>query len=142
MLAASSFGPGHQPFSPRCRSQSGPPAERVEKRDLLRLNFGIFALHAAQMAMFVVIPFALMQSANLDKAHHWQVYLPVTVVGFILMVPTIIYGEKKAQLKRVFVGICPDAAVPRWHGGLPVEVSGTSSDCWDCAIAFNILEAT
>ena len=71
---------------------------------LLRLNFGIFALHAAQMAMFVVIPFALLDTGGLDKEHHWQVYLPVVTIGFVLMVPAIIYGEKKHQLKRVFVG--------------------------------------
>ena len=115
----------------------------LKNRDLLRLNFGIFALHAAQMAMFVVIPFALMQSANLDKAHHWQVYLPVTVVGFILMVPVIIYGEKKAQLKRVFVAAI--ALMLLAQAGMAASLSSF----WHIVgllglyfIAFNILEAT
>lgn len=71
---------------------------------LLRLNFGIFALHAAQMAMFVVIPFALSKTAGLDTNHHWEVYLPVMVAAFALMVPAIIYGEKRGRLKAVFVG--------------------------------------
>ena len=71
---------------------------------LLRLNFGIFALHAAQMAMFVVIPFALISTGGLDTSQHWEVYLPVVVIGFILMVPAIIYGEKRHQLKWVFTG--------------------------------------
>ena len=71
--------------------------------ELLRLNFGIFALHAAQMAMFVVVPFALVKSGHLDANHHWQVYLPIMLVSFVLMVPAIIYGEKQGQLKRVFV---------------------------------------
>jgi len=75
----------------------------LKNGQLLRLNFGIFALHAAQMAMFVVMPFALIKTGGLDKAHHWEVYLPVAVTGFILMVPPIIYGEKRHQLKRVFV---------------------------------------
>jgi MFS family permease len=74
----------------------------LKNPQLLRLNFGIFALHTAQMAMFMVMPFALINIGHLDKAHHWWVYLPVSVGGFFLMVPAIIYGEKKHQLKRVF----------------------------------------
>jgi MFS family permease len=70
---------------------------------LLRLDFGIFALHAAQMAMFVVIPFALRDSGGLPEAQHWKIYLPVMLGAFALMVPAIIYGEKKAKLKPVFV---------------------------------------
>ena len=77
--------------------------EVLRNRELLRLNFGIFALHAAQMAMFVVLPFALQETGGLDAQHHWQVYLPVMVASFVLMVPAIIYGEKKAKLKQIFV---------------------------------------
>jgi len=47
---------------------------------LLRLDFGIFALHAAQMAMFVVVPVAL-KNSGLAADHHWAVYLPVLVDG-------------------------------------------------------------
>ena len=70
---------------------------------LLRLNFGIFALHAAQMAMFVVIPFALRETGGMPEAQHWKIYLPVMLGSFAFMVPAIIYGEKKAKLKQVFV---------------------------------------
>jgi len=76
----------------------------LRNRELLRLNFGVFALHAAQMAMFVVVPFALRETGGLDVNHHWQVYLPVLLVSFLIMLPPIIYGEKKAKMKQVFVG--------------------------------------
>lgn len=76
----------------------------IRSPELLRLDFGIFALHAAQMALFVVIPFALKKAGNIDQNHHWMIYLPIMVISFILMVPAIIYGEKKAKLKEVFVG--------------------------------------
>ena len=76
----------------------------LRNRELVRLNFGIFALHAVQMAMFVVLPFALKQTGGIDANHHWQVYLPVMIISFLLMVPPIIYGEKKARLKEVFIG--------------------------------------
>ena len=75
----------------------------LRNRELLRLDFGIFALHAVQMAMFVVMPFALRATSGLDANHHWQVYLPVLAVSVVFMVPLIIYGEKKAKLRSVFI---------------------------------------
>ena len=75
----------------------------LRNSELLRLNFGIFALHAAQMALFVVIPFALLKSAGIDQNQHWMIYLPVLAGSFLLMVPAIIYAEKKIKLKEVFV---------------------------------------
>ena len=76
----------------------------LRDRELLRLNFGIFVLHASQMAMFVSVPFALMETGGLDVDHHWEIYLPVMVASFLLMVPAIIYGEKQAKMKQVFLG--------------------------------------
>jgi MFS family permease len=77
--------------------------EVLRNPQLLRLNFGIFALHAAQMAMFIVVPFAIKQSSGMNENQHWQVYLPVVLLGLALMVPAIIYGEKRAKLKQVFL---------------------------------------
>ncbi|MBI3570997.1 MAG: MFS transporter [Gammaproteobacteria bacterium] len=76
----------------------------LRDRELGRLNFGIFALHVVQMAMFVVVPFALRETGGLDANHHWQVYLPVLAISVVFMVPLILYSEKKAQAKPVFVG--------------------------------------
>lgn len=74
----------------------------LKHAQLARLDFGIFALHAAQMAMFVVVPVAL-KDAGLAPDRHWVVYLPVLLGSFALMVPAIIYGEKRGKLKPVFV---------------------------------------
>ena len=70
--------------------------------ELLRLDFGVFALHAVLMALWLVVPLSL-RKAGLAADHHWQVYLPVLVLSMVLVVPAIIYGEKKAKLKQVFV---------------------------------------
>jgi len=72
--------------------------------DLLRLDFSIFVLHAILMASFVALPLALVNQAGLPKDQHWWVYLTALVVGFFGMVPFIIYGEKKRQMKRVVLG--------------------------------------
>lgn len=42
---------------------------------LLRLYFGVFMLHAVQLAMWVALPAMLVQ-AGLARDHHWWVYLP------------------------------------------------------------------
>ncbi|MHC5349247.1 MFS transporter [Metapseudomonas furukawaii] len=72
--------------------------------DLLRLDFGILALHAVLMASFVALPLALVEKAGLPREEHWWVYLTALLVGFFGMVPFIIYGEKKRRMKRVLVG--------------------------------------
>lgn len=73
-------------------------------RQLLRLNFGIFSLHAMLMASFIAVPLALVQRCNLPKEQHWWVYLGTLLVSFVLMLPFIIYGEKKRRMKQVVVG--------------------------------------
>ena len=83
-----------------------PPVPRVDRRgwreavidrQLLRLNFGIFALHTVLMAMFVVVPVLLVQSGGLPLAQHWKVYLPVIVLSFALMMKPLIVAERRAS---------------------------------------------
>lgn len=76
--------------------------EVLKNRQLLNLDFGIFALHAAQMALFTALPFAITQ-LGLEKIQHWKVYLPSTVAGLVVMVPLIIIGETRNRLKQVFI---------------------------------------
>jgi len=71
--------------------------------ELLRMNFGVFALHAIQMSMFIVLPTALVQSAGLPLDQHWKIYLPVVLLSFVLMLPPIFMGEKRGKMKQVFV---------------------------------------
>ncbi len=78
-------------------------SEVFRNRQLMSLNFGIFALHACMMLLFTTLPFALEQ-LGLPKSSHWQIYLPATVIGLVLMVPAIIVGETRNKLKPVFLG--------------------------------------
>ena len=77
--------------------------EVLVNTQLLRLNLGIFILHMAQMMMFVVVPGLLISTGGLPLASHWQVYLPAVLISFVLMVPAIIYAEKRQKLRTVFV---------------------------------------
>jgi predicted MFS family arabinose efflux permease len=70
---------------------------------LLRLNFGIFSLHLMMTAMFLVIPPSIV-AAGVAAADHWEVYLPVLLVGLGGMVPFIIIAEGQGRVKQVFLG--------------------------------------
>jgi MFS family permease len=69
---------------------------------LLRLNYGIFALHALLMAMFIALPLSL-RDAGLPVAQHWHVYLPVMLLSFVLMMPAVMRTSKGSHLKGYFV---------------------------------------
>lgn len=67
--------------------------EVLGHKDLLRLNFGVFALHFILMTLFMVIPTTLAQVGQLDSSSLWQVYLPVIVLSFGFMIPMVIRTE-------------------------------------------------
>ncbi|GMV02365.1 MAG: MFS transporter [Burkholderiaceae bacterium] len=71
--------------------------------DLLRLNFGIFTLHAAQMAMFVVLPTWLADRGGIALGDHWKLYLPVVLLSFALMVPPLFWSERAGRLRGLFL---------------------------------------
>lgn len=116
--------------------------EVLRNKELLRLDFGIFSLHAILMSVFMQVPF-VMQRNGLDVAHHWYIYLPVMLVAFGLMVPPIIIAEKKARMKQIFM-----MAVGLAIAGQALLMFAQDS-LWGVAIAllvfftaFNVLEAT
>ncbi|MDX1588778.1 MAG: MFS transporter [Oleiphilaceae bacterium] len=71
---------------------------------LLRLDFGILVLHLALTAAFLVVPLLLQERLSVPAASHWWVYLSVMGCAFFAMLPFIILGEKKRQLKTVMTG--------------------------------------
>ena len=125
-------------------AQANPAQLKDVLRDgqLLRLNFGIFALHAAQMAMFLVVPVAL-KAAGLAADSHWAVYLPVLLGSFALMVPAIIYGEKRGRMKPVFIAAV--ATMLAAQVGLALGIDHYWGIVWSLFfyfVAFNLLEAS
>ncbi|HKA44298.1 MAG TPA: MFS transporter [Burkholderiales bacterium] len=109
---------------------------------LARLNYGVLALHAVLMALFVAVPLQL-RAAGLPVDRHWAIYLPVMVGSFLLMLPAILGAGRSERLKAVFIGSI--ALLLLNQVTMPWMVSGV----WPIAIfllvfftAFNILEAT
>lgn len=117
-------------------------AEVLRNRDLLRLDFGIFSLHAILMSVFMQVPF-VMQKDGLELAHHWYIYLPVFLAAFMLMVPPIIIAEKKAKMKQIFMlsiflAMCAQVLLMFTQNSL----WGVSFALLVFFTAFNVLEAT
>jgi MFS family permease len=69
---------------------------------LLRLDIGVFILHAVQLAMWVTVP-ALLVQAGLAKDRHWLVYLPTVVASFVVM-GAVFPLERRGYLRAVFLG--------------------------------------
>ena len=111
---------------------------------LMRLNLGVFVLHAVQLAMWVAVP-ALLVQAGLPKDQHWQVYLPAVLASFVLM-GGMFALERRGHLKKVFLAAI--ALIALVQVGLLVQSSGTAR-LWPLAgllfaffCGFNILEAS
>jgi MFS family permease len=75
----------------------------LRNRELLRLNFGIFALHAMLTASFLVVPGLLRGTLQLPNGKDWMVYLPVLLVSIAVIAPAIVVAEKHRRMKAVFV---------------------------------------
>jgi predicted MFS family arabinose efflux permease len=74
------------------QSLSGMLARCLNDRNLMRLNLGIF----------IAVP-GILEEQGLSRDAHWQVYLPMMVVAFVVMVPFIIIAETKNKMREVFL---------------------------------------
>ena len=83
---------------------SGMLGSVLRNGELLRLDFGIFTLHAMLTASFLVVPSLLHARLNVNSHSQWQVYLPVLLLSVAVMVPAIIVAEKYRRMKGVFIG--------------------------------------
>ena len=132
-----------QPDVPTVRSDTAGQWKRVlTDGQLLRLNYGIFALHAALMAMFVQVPFMLRDN-GVASTRHWLVYLPVLVASVVLMFPAMLQADHPGRSKPVFMG----AVAVLFAGQALFALAGGSLLLTIAALvvfftAFNLLEAT
>ena len=131
------------PERPRRAGGNGSALFMAVLRDpqLARLYYGVFALHAVLMALFIAVPLNL-RAAGLPVDHHWQVYLPVMAASFLLMLPAVLGSGAAQRTRAVIVGsivvlLLDQLAMPWFSGGV-----------WPIAVVlvayftpFNVLEA-
>ncbi|MGE0498470.1 MAG: MFS transporter [Ramlibacter sp.] len=128
----------------------GAPAMRLRQAltqaGLWRLDLGVFALHAVQMAMWVVVP-ALLVQAGLPKAAHWEVYLPAVLASFGVMGAVLFPLERRGHLRAVLLAAM--ALVGLVQAGFGLVVASGQAHLPVLAgllllffCAFNVLEAS
>jgi MFS family permease len=133
------------PAAPAIPRQPGWPSfvEVLTHPQLLRMNFGVFALHLMQTAMWVLVPSALVSTGALPVAEHWKIYLPAVLLSFVFMVPAIIAAEKHGKMKLVFnAAIALLVAVQLGFGFFGQGAYALAFWMTLFFIAFNVLEAT
>jgi len=117
--------------------------EVARNAEQLRLNFGIFSLHLVLLAIFVVIPVALVRDGGLPIGEHWKIYLPVILGSFVLGMPLLFYAERRGRMKLVFMGaialllaveLALAAGYANLHAIVPLLLA--------FFVAFNVLEAS
>ena len=120
-------------------------SEVLRHPGLMRLNLGVFVLHAVQLAMWVAVP-ALLVQAGLPQEQHWWVYLPAVLASFVVMGGTLFPLERRGYLRAVFLSAVGLIAVVQL--GFLVQASGTPQLLSLGALlfvffcSFNILEAS
>jgi predicted MFS family arabinose efflux permease len=117
-------------------------ARVLRDRELLRLDFAIFALHAILTGSFLAVPPLLAGSLHLAGGRDWVVYLPVLAVSAGLMIPAIIFAERSQRMKEVSIAAVTGLAASL----LALLLAGTIAAVAVLALvgfftAFNVMEA-
>ncbi len=132
-----------QTFQREAQADPSQFKEILKNKQLLRLDLGVFILHAMLTAMFIVLPLSLRDNAGLDVLSHWIIYLPVMLLSFAFMVPFIIQAESRGRMKQIFVGAIATITF------VQLGFAGIENNFWSLFIlllifftAFNLLEAS
>ena len=95
------------PAPPRMPSRGSPAlaglATALRDGQMLRLNAGIFILHAVMIATFVALPIALRDRAGVDVADHWKVYVGVLLASVVFTVPLIVIADRANRSRLVML---------------------------------------
>lgn len=120
-------------------------AEVLRHRGLMRLNLGVFVLHAVQLAMWMALP-AMLVSAGLAKASHGHLYLPAVAASLVVMGGVLFPMERRGRLRAAFllaVALIGAVQLALW------ALADASPGLWTLGlllfvffIGFNTLEAT
>jgi len=99
-------------------------------------------LHLLLTAMFIYIPFQLIEYANIPLVKHGLVYLPLLVISLFFAFPSIILAEKYQKMRGIFL-----TAIGGIILGLVIMIFGFQSKYVLLGglglffVAFNVMEA-
>jgi len=108
---------------------------------LLRLDFGVFALHFIMTASFLLVPRLLVDIADIAAPGHWKVYLPVLVLSVLGMLPMIRLAERNGRLRAVFLVSILQLVVALVLFAATTETWVLFAAMWVFFVGINYLEA-
>ena len=134
--------PPEQPM--REAAPRAPLAAVLRHGALLRLNAGVFMLHAVQVAMWVAVP-GLLVRAGLAQGQHWMIYLPAVLASFVVMGMVLFPLERRGHLRGALLGAIAAVGLSQlglaWASGAPaVPLLAALLFVFFCG--FNMLEAS
>ncbi len=91
------------PTPATAQAKSGSLRAVLADPQLLRLDAGIFLLHACMTAVFTIVPLAIVQTIGWPSAEHWKLYLPVLVLSLLPVFPLIRHAEHRGRFKTIFL---------------------------------------
>jgi predicted MFS family arabinose efflux permease len=94
----------HMSFHSEAEPELSDLPSLLKHTELVRLNVGVFFLHAIFTASFVIVPIGLQKLAGLHGNQQWILYLPILLLAFLFTIPCIILSEKKHLVKEFFIG--------------------------------------
>lgn len=77
--------------------------EVLANAELLRVDLGVFVLHAVQIAMWMSVP-SLLREAGLATAQQWHVYLPAVAGSLLVMGGLLFRLERQGYFRAVYLG--------------------------------------
>ena len=77
--------------------------EVLANPELLRVDLGVFVLHAVQIAMWMSVP-ALLREAGVATAQQWHVYLPAVAGSLLVMGGFLFRLERQGYFRAVYLG--------------------------------------
>src|SRR3546814_18958496 len=92
------------PSAPRLTAVPGGLQRALADSQLLRLDGGIYLLHAMMTTLFLAAPQAIEQTLGLPSERHRGVYLPVLLLSLITVFTMIRRTEAKGRHKPAFLG--------------------------------------
>ena len=107
---------------------------------LIRLNLGVLILHMTQMALFLTLPRQLSEM-GWALADHWQIYLPALLISFVLMMPLIIWSERRRRFKPAFIFAILCMLIAQCAMAVLTSTVGVWISVVIYFIGFNVMEA-
>ena len=109
---------------------------------LLSMDFGIFVLHMMLTALFVAVPFLLLEVLELPSAKHWEIYVPVLAVAVLGMLPLLrLSMKKKYTFAMLRVGVVILFIAFSVLSFFPASFVVLIVGLWLFFLAFTLLEA-